>query len=342
MNRMKLWRLKKKSQEAGLLTQVCVWAPAAEAELARKICARVAEPTERGERLRGQLIKQLERRRTIYDEWRGFSTHVELDGPLAGPHWFLKNIGGRILGPMRTHVELSPQEADELKDRLRRCCQDEIEAWLKENDLFNRLRDNTGVVTDPAWEDPSRPDSDAAFAANEAKLAKAVTEWAVASRKPPVSDPSIVQYEGIAGYPSFCQVVHRRQGDRVQFGVIHMPNCGTTPTNMIESLATFLRQKFYPDVEAGHIDWFDIRPPETYFTRELNITSVTMQHANGVYDDPEWDDVTGKVAPDWLALIEETISKARTARSQAEGTEPGTTEDPSSKQKTSKRAKRRA
>src|SRR5947208_17128148 len=97
MNRMKLWRMKKKSQEAGLLTQICVWAPAAEAELARKICARVAEPTERGERLRGQLIKQLERRRTIYDEWRGFSTHVELDGPLAGPHWFLKNIGGRIL-----------------------------------------------------------------------------------------------------------------------------------------------------------------------------------------------------------------------------------------------------
>src|SRR5437588_8836321 len=197
MNRMKLWRLKKKSQEAGLLTQVCVWAPAAEAELARKICARVAEPTERGAALRGQLFKQLGRRRTIAHEWEGFSAAFELDLPHAGPHWFLKNIGGRILGPMRTHVELSPQEADELKDRLRRRCQDEIEAWLKENDLFNRLRDNTGVVTDPAWADPSRPDSDAAFAANEAKLARAVTEWAVASRKPHVSDQSIVQSEGI-------------------------------------------------------------------------------------------------------------------------------------------------
>ncbi len=121
-----------------------------------------------------------------------------------------------------------------------------------------------------------------------------------------------------------------------------MPNCGTTPTNMIESLATFLRQKFYPDVEAGKIDWFDIRPPETYFTRELNITSVTMQHANGVYDDPEWDDVTDNIAPDWRAMIEETISKARTARSQAEGSEPEPTEEKTSKQRTSNRAKRRA
>jgi hypothetical protein len=314
MNRMKLWRTKKKSQETGLLTQICVWAPVAEAELARKICARVAEPTERGEKFRNHLFQQLERRRTIYHEWQGFSTHVEIDAPLAGPHWFLKNIGGRIIGPVRTHVELSPQEADELKDRLHRCCQDEIEAWLKAKDLFDRVRDHTGVVTGPtAPEDPHRPDNDAAFAANEARIAKAITEWAFASRKPPVSDPSIVQYEGIAGYPSFCQVVHRRQGNRVHFAVVHMPNGGTTPTNMIESLATFLRQKFYSDVEAGDIDWFDVRPPETYFTRELNITSVMMQHANGVYSDPEWDDVTDNVSPDWRAMIEETISKARAA-----------------------------
>ncbi len=262
---------------------------------------------------------------------------------MAGPHWFLKNIGGRIIGPERTHVELTPQEADELQHRLRRCCQDEIEAWLKDKRLFDRVRDNTGVVTgDHAREDPNRPEDDAAFAANEARIAKAVTEWAVASRRPPGSDPSIVQYEGVAGYPSFCQVVHRRQGDRVQFAVIHMPNGGTTPTNMIESLATFLRQKFYPDVEAGHIDWFDVRPPEIYFTRELNITTVTMQHANGVYSNPKWHDVTGNVAPDWQVMIEETISKARAARRQAEESQPEPTKDAASKQKTSNRAKRRA
>ena len=343
MNRMKLWREKKKSQEAGRLTQVCVWTPEADAAWSRDICSRVAEPTERGESLRRRLLAQVNRRRTIGHEWRGQSAHVELDYPLVGPWWLMRNIGGRVIDQYGTHVELSPEEADSLGQRLRLCCQQEIESWLEQNKLMGRVRDNTGVVIGrEAPNDTHRPADDAAFAENEARIAKAVTERGFASRKPPFNDSSIIQYEGFSGFPSFCQIVHRRQGNRIQFGVIHMPNGGTTPTNMIESLATFLRQKFYPEVDAGLIDWFDVRPAEIYFTHELNIAAVTMKHANGVYSNPKWHEVTDKLAPDWLALIEETINKARAARRLAEGNPPEPTGGAASKQKTTDRAKRRA
>jgi hypothetical protein len=342
MNRMKLWREKKKSQEAGRLTQVCVWTPEAEADLSRSLCARVAEPSERGSALRARLFAQLERRRTIGHQWQGVSAHVELDYPLVGPWWFMKNIGGRVIGPTGTHVELSAEEADDLGERLRRCCQREVEAWLEEHKLLYEVRDHTGVVTGSgAPKDANRPADEAAFAANEARIAKAIMERGFASRKPPFNDPSIIQYEGISAFPSFCQIVHRRQGNRSQFAVIHMPNGGTSPTNMIESLATFLRQKFYPEIDAGLIDWFDVRPAETYFTHELNIASVVMEHANGVYSDPKWHDVTDNLAPDWLAMIEETINKARAARRLAEGTKLESTEELASKQKSRNGAKRR-
>src|ERR1700730_15736753 len=99
MNRMRLWRARKMSPQPGRLGQICVWAPEREAALPLTICPRVAEPTARGENLRGKLMKQLERRRTIGSEWRAFSAHVEIDCPFAGPWWRLKNIGGRIIGP---------------------------------------------------------------------------------------------------------------------------------------------------------------------------------------------------------------------------------------------------
>lgn len=315
MNKMKLWRLRKRSHEAGRLTQICVWAPERAAELVRNICARVAEPTERGECLRGKLRPELERRRSIWREWHGFTSRVEIDYPFIGPWWFMKNIGGRVVGPSNTHIELSPTEADALMERLSRCCDREIEAWLDEQDLLHVVRDQTGVVTGrEAPEDTNRPGDETEFAANEARIAKSHTEAAIDSRKPPLDDPSIIQYEGVHGFPSFCQIVHRRHGGRVQFALIHMPNGGTSPTNMLESLATHLRQRFYPDVDAGCIDWFDVVPPDLYEYIGFTIHPVTMQYANGVYSDPSWLVPNADIAEDWRALIAEIIARGRPAR----------------------------
>jgi hypothetical protein len=42
--------------------------------------------------------------------------------------------------------------------------------------------------------------------------------------------------------------------------LIHMDHGGTSPTNMFAGLATYMRQRFYPDVDAGQIDWFYVVP----------------------------------------------------------------------------------
>jgi hypothetical protein len=333
MNRMRLWRTKKMSQEAGRLAQICVWAPERAVALTRQICARLAEPNERGETLRNRLRKQLDRRRTIAYEWRGFSSQVEIDYPFVGPWWHLVNIGGRIIGPMNTHIELSPEEAEELKNRLSRCCDKEIEAWLQERKLQHQVRDNTGVVVGRfAPEDPNRPASEASFTENEAAIAKAVTEAAFQSRKPPIDDPSIIEFEGVDGFPSFCQIAHRKQGGRVQFALIHMENSGSSPTNVFESLATFLRQRFYPHVDAGKIDWFDVYPADVYILIPLTIHSVTMKHANGVYSYPEWHSTQDTISEDWRTLITDIIARSRAVRQSAQEASPKVTRPRGSRQ----------
>ncbi len=323
MNRMKLWRVRKTSQEAGRQTQVCVWAPEQDAELVRDICSRVAEATSRGADLRGALTPQIGRRRTIFGTWRGTTLEAEVDYPLVGPWWSMRNIGGRIHGSDGTHIELTPGEAHHLKDRLSRACQAEITSWLESHKEFGRVHDNTGVVTDETFlgttggKDPDRPQDEAAFAASEAKIAQSVAEAAAASRNPCLEDPSVVEYEGAFGFPSFCQIAHRRQGDRIQFALIHTANGGTSPTNMFASLATYMRQQFYKDVDAGRIDWYDVIPAGVHHTRRTEILPVTMEHSNGIYSKPEWSPGT-TISTDWRAFINETVMRGQTARSTAE------------------------
>lgn len=72
---------------------------------------------------------------------------------------------------------------------------------------------------------------------------------------------------------------------------------------MPESLATHFRQHFYPKVDAGLIDWFDVMLPDAYdttpFRDKLTIHPVTLQHANGVYRDPEWSN-GDNLPQDWI------------------------------------------
>src|SRR5207249_2391073 len=135
--------------------------------------------------------------------------------------------------------------------------------------------------------------------------------------KPPLDDPSVIEFEGVHGFPSFCQIAHRKKGDRVHFALIHMANGGTSPTNMFESLATHLRQRFYPKVDAGSIEWFDVFPPDTYAFMGLTINSVTMKHANGVYSDPEWHSTKETLPEDWRTIITDAIARGQAAREKA-------------------------
>jgi len=67
------------------------------------------------------------------------------------------NIGGRITGSDGTHIELSPEKATDLKERLSCVCQKEIESWARSCKLRGRVRDDTGVVTDNQLQDRRQP-----------------------------------------------------------------------------------------------------------------------------------------------------------------------------------------
>ena len=125
----------------------------------------------------------------------------------------------------------------------------------------------------------------------------------------------------IERYPSFCQIAHRKHQGRVQFALIHMPHGGTSPTNMIESLATHFRPHFYPKLDPGLIDWFDVIPPGTYdtapFRDKLTIHPVRLQHANGVYRDPEWDN-GDNLPQDWIDFVAGVIERSRKTRAYIE------------------------
>jgi hypothetical protein len=97
------------------------------------------------------------------------------------------------------------------------------------------------------------------------------------------------------------------------------PNGGVSPTNMVESLASHLRQQFYPRVDPRKIDWFDVIPPNTYSSFDkLSISAVSLQHANGVYSDPSWLPANLNLPDDWAAFITATIERGQKARSLAE------------------------
>ena len=319
MSRMSLWRAKKKSQQA--LKQVCVWMPEEDEQWARPILERVAEPSQRGHELRMRLLEQLSRRRTTAAKWLGGGWVFELDLPLAGPWWALKNIGGRINGPSNTQVELTPDEAHELQCELHKACAETIENWARRHNLVGCLRDEVGANLEEGIKlDPRRPATDEDFARHEAWVKEKVYAAAMASRKPTIDDPSIVEYRGYYNDPGYCQVAHRRVGDRVQFGLIHMDSGGPRPTNLFERLATQFRQRFYPDVDPLSIDWYDVFPPRLY-SDDLKVKLVSMQFGEGYYSDPQWSAVNPATSQDWSAFLVNVISLTSRTRAIANGTE---------------------
>ena len=86
---------------------------------------------------------------------------------------------------------------------------------------------------------------------------------------------------------------------------------------MFAGLATYMRQRFYPDVDAGQIDWYDVHPASVYRLERTNVLSVALQHANGIYSKPEWGRGPA-ISEDWAAFINETVMRGQKARSTAE------------------------
>ena len=303
MSRMALWRAKKRYSEAGILTQVCVWAPERVADLVRQICERVAEPTARGESLRTVLAPQMNRRRTTVAKWFGDHSKFELDNPTGQP-WHRLPIGGRILGTS-TKIELTPEQAEELRAELTRSVDSALATWIKAHGLMNvNLFDDTGVMSgadETKAED--RPKTNEEFARHEATIAAAVMREGATRRAASRRDENIFYFDGSFGYPSYCKIVHFKAKGRVKFAFVHVENGGTTPSNMFDKLATNARLSFYPDVPPDRFDWYDValtsleKPLIGFFYK------VKLEHNNEVYSNPSWAPVT------WEDKHEQTLSE---------------------------------
>lgn len=299
VGRMREWRDVQR-RKAGGMVQLTTWVPQRSAEYLRDIFARLADPGERGDDYRLVVARWPRRRRVVAQHCEGTDFSAEIDLPFLGPHWYMQPAGGRVTGPGETWIELTPAEAGEVSSRCKNATSDALAGWLREHDLLGKLRDHTGVALDtdfasssyPARDDDSlmRPDTEEAFLENEARIARELEREALRSRKHPTDDPTVVEYEGAFGVPSRCHALHRREGDRVLFALGHIRHGGTSPTNMIGELATRMRARFYPDMPAERIEWFDCWSGyDTSFGDGVRIARVHLQcDTRGRYTDPQW------------------------------------------------------
>lgn len=298
MNSVKLWREKKRKAEAGILTQVCVWAPLRVADLVRRICERVAEPTDRGESLRKTLEYQVNRRRTVVSRFVGAGWTLEFDAPVPPNLFGALPKGGRLF-TSSAHIELSPQQASDLQAAVGAALDSVVKGWLKNHDM-GRGRDasDTHVVIG-SQSVAALKKEDQEFYRSEARIASAlVREGKKSPSRTTKPAADIFLYEGIAGYPSYCKIVHRKKADSVQFGFIAQPDAGTLPSQMFDELATLAHRKFYPDVEPSSICWYDISPEGLMGTSPLpgSFCRVLLKYQNGIYRNPQWTELNLEIA----------------------------------------------
>ena len=121
------------------------------------------------------------------------------------------------------------------------------------------------------------------------------------------SSSAIIHYEGFHGIPSRCHVIHRRHGNRILFAFGIMEDGGTSPTNMIEELATAMWQRFYPKDRFDRIEWFDAWPEHFLPTNRLHIQRVGLLRSKG-QSEPVWRRVGPDVPKDFVEEIRRVIN----------------------------------
>ena len=298
VGRMKQWR-EAQRQRAGGMVALTTWVPSRSAEYLKGVFARLADPSERGADYRHLASLWIRRRRAIRHSFRGTNFSAEIDLPFLGPDWYQLPAGGRVTGAAETWIELTPDEAA----KVSQLCQDAVSKvlsdWLREQDLYGKLRDHTGVALGTDFAQPGyspregesviRPKDEAAFETNEVHIAQEVERAALQSRKHPTDDPTVVYFPGFHGVPSRCHAVHRRVGDRVLFALGHIEYGGTSPTNDIENLTVRMWKQFYPEIPFDRIEWFDAWPEHYSLTNKFQIQRVLFSKGEkGGYAGPIW------------------------------------------------------
>lgn len=280
LGRMARWR-EAQRRRAGGMVEISTWVPLRTATFLKEIFGRLGDPGSRGDDYRALVAAWLYRKRVVGSRYDGVGCDAEIDRPTLGTGWYSRPAGGRVVGLEGTWIELSPDEADEVEQACKVAVSHTLEKWLEAKGLKGRVIDKVGVAIGPSFPVKSgpndvvlRPADDDEFERNEVEIAQAVKDAALKSRLHPMDDPTVVYYPGVGGLPSRCHAIHQKFGDRVLFALVHIPNGGTSPTNMINELMKRMHRQFYPELKMKDIDWFDcwVLPWES--ADETTITSV--------------------------------------------------------------------
>lgn len=286
LGRMKQWR-EAQRQRAGGMVEISTWVPVRASKFLKDIFARLGDPSERGDSYRLIVSSWLNRRRVVDTKFLGTSYTAEIDLPYLGPHWHQRPAGGRVFGDCETWVELTPDEASEVSELCQAAVSQALDEWLAKRGLVGALRDHVGVALDPDFAQADyhqrandslfRPASEEEFAKNEAEIAQGVAEAAAKSRLHHSDDRTVVNYPGLWGVPSRCHAIHRWHDGEVLFALVHIPNGGTSPTNMIAELSRRMHKTFYPDVPISKVRWFDAFRLPWESDVDLHINSVDFE-----------------------------------------------------------------
>jgi hypothetical protein len=123
----------------------------------------------------------------------------------------------------------------------------------------------------------------------------------------PTDNAAVIFYEGFHGILSRCHAVHRLHGNRNLFAFGIMENGGTSPTNMIEELATEMWKRFYPKDRFDRIEWFDAWPEHYSLTNRFHIQRVGFSHSKGG-SGPVWRRIGANVPQDFVEEVRRVIN----------------------------------
>lgn len=226
----------------------------------KAIFAKLAGVGELGEYYRLAVATWPLRRRPLLLQYFGMSDTLEIDGPQVGRH--LSPIGGRVISSNRkAWIELTPEQAVEVRDRVKHAVDSALNQWIDDHHLSGQHIDTTGVAREiqhEPWAKHWKDDDE--FALNEARIAKDVVEKEQ-QRHAVLNDPSVYYFTGPYGAPSRCRVIEADVNGVFTVCLSNiLPLSGTSTTNVIEDLVTQLYHDRFNAHAAEDISWYEHYP----------------------------------------------------------------------------------
>lgn len=239
-----------------------------------------------------------QRQRPVATEYSGGSFTAEIDGPTYGDWLYSRPIGGRVYGSLETWIELTPDEANEVRTVCSKVISEALNEWLQDRKLLGTVRDDTGVALN-VLEEPStsggvnaygnmRRKDRAKFLENEHKIELKIMDAAQAHYQHPTDNEDVYYHKAGFCSPSRCYIVTEETNGKLFVALGHISFGGTSPTNVFERIASELLEERFSDRNPDEIIWLDCW--KKWFSGEkIEVSRVEMELSkHRRYSDPKW------------------------------------------------------